>query len=441
MNIKSLFILLINGLCFSGFSFAQGKIDTLTSNASIEQCVAYAQKHNPLISQSAIDEQITTQTIRSKLADWYPQVNFNYNLQHNFQVQTSIIGGNAVALGVHNTSAGQFTLSQSIFNRDVLLALKSRGDVQLQSQQATANRKIDLTANVSKAFYDVLATTQQLKVSEQNIVRLERSLHDTYSQFKAGVADKVDYKRTTITLNNIRASKKINEELLLAKKEYLKYLMGYPDSVKLDIAYDSLKIETEAVFDTLQSPDYKLRIEYRLLETQKKLLEANFRYERQSYLPSIGVNGAYNLNFLNNDFAKLYNRNYPGSFAALTLTVPIYQGGKRKAKINIANLQVKRVDQDIRNLQNLVNTQYANALAGYKSNYANYLALKENVELAKEIYNVIQLQYKSGIKTYLEVITSETDLRTSEINYFNALYQLLASKIDAQKALGQVPGN
>ena len=428
-------------LFFSTCLFAQVKVDTLPANVGIEQCIAYAQKHNPLIDQSFIDEQITSQTIRSKLADWYPQVNFNYNLQHNFQVPTSIIGGNPVALGVYNTSVGQFSLSQNIFNRDVMLALKSKGDVQLQSQQTTASKKIDLTASVSKAFYDVLATTQQIKVSDQNILRLERSLQDTYNQFKAGVADKVDYKRTTITLNNVKATKKINEESLLAKKEYLKYLMGYPDSVSLDIAYDSLKIEKEISFDTLQVPDYKARIEYRLLETQRKLLDANYHYEKQSYLPSVAVNGAYNLSFLNNDFAKLYNRNYPNSFAALTLAIPIYQGGKRKAKINIASLQVKRVDKDIINLQNLVNTQYANALASYKSNYANYLALKENVDLAQEIYNVIQLQYKSGIKTYLEVITSETDLRSSQINYFNALYQLLASKIDAQKALGQIPAN
>ena len=78
------------------------------------------------------------------------------------------------------------------------------------------------------------------------------------------------------------------------------------------------------------------------------------------------------------------------------------------------------------------------ALAVYKSNFYNYTALKENLLLAKEVYDIIQLQYRSGIKTYLEVITSETDLRTSEINYYTAMYQLLASRIDVQKALGQI---
>jgi outer membrane protein len=58
--------------------------------------------------------------------------------------------------------------------------------------------------------------------------------------------------------------------------------------------------------------------------------------------------------------------------------------------------------------------------------------------LAKEVYEILRLQYRSGIKAYLEVITAETDLRTAEINYYTSVYQLLASKIDVQKALGQI---
>jgi outer membrane protein TolC len=54
------------------------------------------------------------------------------------------------------------------------------------------------------------------------------------------------------------------------------------------------------------------------------------------------------------------------------------------------------------------------------------------------VYDVIQLQYRSGIKSYLEVIASETDLRTAQINYYTAVYQVLASKLDVEKALGQI---
>jgi outer membrane protein TolC len=152
----------------------------------------------------------------------------------------------------------------------------------------------------------------------------------------------------------------------------------------------------------------------------------------------VSANGAYNLNFQNNDFAKLYGTNYPNSYAGLTLGVPIFQGGKRKANIRTAQLQLQRNEEDFVNLQNTVNAQYAQALASYKGNLENYIALKENVTIASEVYNVIQLQYRSGIKTYLEVITAETDLRTAQINYFNALYQVLSAKVDVQRALGLI---
>ena len=412
--------------------------DTLLQEVTLKKVIEYAIKFQPRIQQSLIDEQITGSIIKSKLADWYPQVNFNYTLQHNFILQTSVLGGNTIRLGVDNTSAGQFTVSQTLFNKDVLLARRTKGDVQLQTQQATESNKIDIVANVSKAFYDVLATKQQIKVAAENIIRIERSLQDATNQYKAGIADKIDYKRATISLNNIKASKKSNEALLKAKIEYLKSLMGYPDTAGLNIGYDSLAMEKEIVIDTLQLPDYKTRVEYKLLETQQKLLQSNVLYNKWSYLPTVAANGAYNLNYQNNEFTKLYNQNYPNSFAALTVAIPIFQGGKRKYNIKTAELQLKRSGQDIINLKNAVNAQYAQALAAYKSNLENYSALKENVALAKEVYDVVQLQYRSGIKTYLEVITAETDLRTSQINYFNALYQVLSAKVDVQRALGQI---
>ncbi len=58
------------------------------------------------------------------------------------------------------------------------------------------------------------------------------------------------------------------------------------------------------------------------------------------------------------------------------------------------------------------------------------------MELAKEVYDVINLQYRSGVKTYLEVINAESDLRTARINYYNALYVLLSSQDRCTKSIG-----
>lgn len=436
-RVSVIHLLLVSFILCSVNVNAQNR-DSLLQDATLQNIIQYALKNQPAVQQSLIDEKITELQIKSKLSEWYPQVNFNYLYQHNFQVQTSIIGGNTVKLGVDNTSALQFTASQAIFNRDVLLASRTKGDVRLQVKQQTEGTKIDVAVSVSKAFYDVLTTQQQIKVVDENIIRLEKSLKDARAQYDAGIVDKTDYKRATIALNNSKASKKMNEEAIKAKIEYLKALMNYPETGQLNIVYDSTQLENEIVFDTLQALDYSKRIEYQALQTQLKLQQANVKYNKWSYLPSLSANGAYNSNFLNNSFSKLYNQAYPNSYAGLTLAFPIFQGGKRKYDIKQAESQLKRTDLELVNIKNSMSSEYYNSLANYKANLANYFALKENVLLAQEVYDVIQLQYRSGVKTYLEVITSETDLRTAKINYFNSLYQVLSSKIDIQKSLGDI---
>jgi outer membrane protein TolC len=92
-------------------------------------------------------------------------------------------------------------------------------------------------------------------------------------------------------------------------------------------------------------------------------------------------------------------------------------------------------------LKNSINTQFSQAMATYKSNLNDFYAQKENLELASDVYNTLQLQYKSGIKTYLEVIIAETDLHTTQLNYYNSLYQVLSSRIDVEKALGTLKTN
>jgi len=279
---------------------------------------------------------------------------------------------------------------------------------------------------------------QQIKVAGSNITRIERSLKDAFNQYNAGIVDKIDYKRATITLNSTQAAKKSNEDALIAKLEWLKSLMNYPETAELNIVFDSIQMEKEILLDTLQLPDYKKRIEYSQLQTQRRLLASNVEYNKWSYLPSLSAFGAYNLNFQNNNFGELYSHIYPNSYVGLTIGFPVFQGGKRKANISAAEMELQRNELDIIYLQNAVRAGFAEALSVYKRNLTNYRSLKENMELAEEVYDVIQLQYRAGVKTYLEVIISETDLRTAQINYYDAVYQLLSSKIDVQKALGQI---
>ncbi|HEY9044725.1 MAG TPA: TolC family protein [Ohtaekwangia sp.] len=412
--------------------------DSTLQVATLDKVVQYALTHQAAVQQAIIDQEITNKVIKGKLADWYPQVNFTYNYQRYFDLQSSVIGGNIIRFGVDNTSSGQINATQTIFNRDVLLASSTASKVRIQAEQNTAKSKIDVVVNVTKAFYDLLATTQQIKVNEESIVRLERSLKDSYSRYTSGVADKTDYKRATISLNNAKASLKTTQEQLLYKEEYLKLLMGYPVHSHLAVQYDSAQMEGEIPFDTLQQINFSQNIDYKLLFISKELQHANVKYSRWAFLPTLNAFGSYILNYQNNNFGELYNKKYPYSYVGATLAIPIFQGGKRIAKIQEQKWAEKRIDVSLKNMENSLNTEYVRALAAYKSNLSNYLAQKENVDLAQEVYDIINLQYRNGVRPYLDVTVSETDLRTTRINYFNALNLVLASKMDVLRVLGQI---
>lgn len=422
----------------AGAIYAQTTGDSVLQQATIESVINYALIHQPEVQQAQADEEIANKVIKGKLADWFPQINFTYNYQRFIDLQTAVIGGNEIPLGVRNTSSTQFNATQNIFNRDALLASSTASKVRLLANQNISRSKIDVVVDVSKAFYDVLATAQQVKVSDQSISRLEQSLKTAYSRYTSGVADKTDYKRATILLGNAKAERKANAEALIFKQQYLKALMGYPLQSELPIQYDTLQMETEVTLDTLQQIDYAEHIDYKILYIQRELQDANVKYSYWGFLPSLSAFGSYILNFQNDEFGELYNREYPYSYVGATLAFPIFQGGKRTAKVQEEKWRRQRLDLSLIDMKNNLGAEYARALAAYKSNLALYLTQQQNVGLAEEVYEVIHLQYQNGLRPYLDVSVAEADLRTTRINYYNALYQILASKMDVQRALGKV---
>ncbi len=411
--------------------------DSVFTEATLQECVQYALTHQPAINQSLLDEEIINAEIKTRLSDWYPQLNLDYSLQHYFQVpRTTVSGGTTAPIAAENFSFAYFSVTQNIFNRDVLLASRTAKNIRAEASQLTENNKIYVALNVSKAFYEVLLSQQQINLVDQDIARLDRSVKDAFNQYKAGIVDKTDYKRAQISLNNAQAEKKQYQEDLTARFSVLKLLMGYPQQSAFDLVYDSLQLQSEIYIDTLQQVTYTNRIEYKLLQTQQSLLQSNLKYYKWGYVPNISAYGNYNLTYANNSFAKLYLQDFPSSYLGITLSFPIFQGGRRTWEIKSANLQLDRLQYNFTSLRDSIQSEYTQALTAYKTYLNDYLVQHDNLDLANDVYNTIYLQYKAGVKTYLDVIIAESDLRASQVNYLNALYKVLSSKLYVQKALG-----
>ncbi|MGF7072114.1 TolC family protein [Mucilaginibacter sp. 3215] len=424
-------------------SYAQTAVDSISGPVSLKQAIDFALRNQPTVRQASIDEQINERDIRIGLSAWLPQVNGSglYNYYYKGSPQAGASGANipSNAGSIRNLSTLGVTASQVLYNNDVFLASRAKRYSREYYKQNTLSSQIDVVSDVSKAFFDVLLSGKQLDITNEDIIRLQRSLKDAKSRYTAGISDPTDYKQATIALNNSLATRKQTEEAIKSKTALLKQIMGVGAATPLSLSYDSSRYEQEASIDTLQSLNVNNRIEYRLLETTKALNNLNVNYYRFGFLPSLSAVGSYQHAYFSHDFGDLYNKSFPTGYVGLTLAVPIFQGTKRLQNLAKARLQVERTDLDLINTKNSIYTEYTQALAAYKSNYTSYQLIRENVTLAKDVYKVVSLQYREGVKTYLDVIVSQADLRTAELSYYNALFNLLSSKIDLQRALGILP--
>ncbi|RZM27657.1 MAG: TolC family protein [Pedobacter sp.] len=441
-----LLLLLCAGLALPRAGYSQTPAtDRQLNNATLQEVINYALSNKPGVKQSLIDEEIGERDIKSALSGWLPQVNANATYNNNLKQQVNTLTTNGqtsfLTLGTRHTSSVILQADQQFLNAGLIQASKAAKYYRQQYKQNTENNKITTVVDVSKAYYDILTSIEQLNIINENIARLEKQLKDASAQYEAGLVDKTDFQRAQISLNNSRADKKRTDELLKYKYAYLKELIGYNPEAPFTLNLANTNMEAGILIDTTQQATYQNRVEYRLLQTQRQLQHLNTSYNKWTYLPTISGFANYSFNYLNNNFSNLYDNSYPGSVIGLKLSMPIFLGTKRTQEIRKSELQERRIDLDLLNTRNQINTQYEQAMATYKANLNDWKTSKNNVDISRQVYNTIKLQYDEGIKTYLDLMTSETDLRTAQLNYLNSLYSLLAAKLDVQQALGTITVN
>jgi outer membrane protein TolC len=414
---------------------------------TLQQCLGYALAYQPLVRQARLDEGITDAGNRAALSAWLPQVNATAVGQHYFGLPFTVFPDPTTGistprqLGVQNVTTLGLAATQVIYNNDVRLAARQSPLNRLAAGQNTVNLKIATVSDVSKAFYSVLLSQRQVAVFDADIRRLARNYADARNRYDAGIVDKTDFLQAEISLNNSKASRKQSLEAVNANTAYLQQLMGFAATTLVQLKYDTLQLEKEAVVDTLAQLDPTNRIEYQQVLTQKSLQGTTVDYYRLGFLPSLSAFGNYNSVYQANTVREQYQQRFPNSYTGVQLALPLFTGFRRTQNLRLARLQDRRVDQDLLSIRNQVTTENATALANYKGYYEAYVQSRQNLDLSRQVYQVVDLQYREGIKAYLDLLVAQTTLRTSQLNYYSALFQVLTSKVELLRTLGTLPTN
>lgn len=415
---------------------------------SLQQAIEYALKHQSAVLNADIDVQIAKNKVNETTGMGLPQVSTNFSFQDFVKVPTSLIPGEffgepagtfiPVQFGVKYQSTLGLEASQLLFDGSYLVGLQASKTYKELSIRNSKRTKIETAVAVTKAYYSVLVSNEQLNLLDANLLRLKKSLNDTEAYFKNGFVEKIDLDRLKVLSNNLETERQNVIRLLDLNTKLLKFQMGMPIEIglKLTDGIADIQIDTEVLLP--DSNAYSNRVEYSLLQTQKKLNELNLKRYKSEFLPSIVAFGSTSSIYQNNDFSQLYDNRFPTTVVGLRLSLPIISGGQRIFKIKSAALEVKKSANDLSNAKNGINLEIAQAKTSYQNGYQSLENQKRNMELSKEVLRVAKIKYEQGVGSSLEVTSAETALKESQNNYINALYDLLINKVNLDRALGKI---
>ncbi len=428
-----------------------GKLSAQTTPSytfTLAQTIDYAFKNQAAVLNAQLDEQIAKNTVKQTTGIGLPQVSGSFSFQDFLKLPTSLLPGEffgdpagtykPVQFGVKYQSVLGLEASQLLFDGSYLVGLQAAKTFKELSIRNSKRTKIEIAVAVSKAYYSVLVSNEQLGLLDANLVRLHKSLYDIKAYYKNGLVEKVDVDRLQVLTNNLETERENVIRLLALNTNLLKFQMGMPIENNLTLSDNVTELSLKADVLVADSLAYKNRVEFSLGQTQKKLNELNLKRYKSEYLPSIVAFGSTSNGYQNNSFSQLFSQYYPTSLVGLRLSLPIISGGQRIYKIKNARLEVQKSANDLANLQNGINFEINQAKTNFLNGLQSLENQKRNMELSKEVLRISKVKYEQGVGSSLEVTAAETSLKESQNNYINALYESLINKVNLDRALGRI---
>jgi outer membrane protein len=420
-----------------------------TYSFSMQQCIDFAAKNQMDIVNSRYDEVIAKAKVNEILGSGLPQVNGSVNLNDFLQIPTQLIPGEffggkpgtfiPIKFGTQYNTTADLTISQLLFDGTYIVGLQASHTYLELAQKNSARTKIETASTVMKAYYSVLIAEEKMNLIEANVIRLKKLFDDTKALNDNGMVEKIDLDRVSVAYNNIKVEKDKMVRLIALSYNLLKYQMGMDLKATLTLTDKLNSLELVNWDVNTDGFDYTKRIEYSLMETERKLGEFDLKRYKMTYYPSLVAFADVSENLYENKFDISGSQKwYETELIGAKLTIPIFDAQQKHSRVVQAQFNLKKLESQQKNLENSLNLQLTSAKTTYDNSVANLKVQKDNITLAENVYNVTKTKYENGIGSNLEVVTAQTALKEAQDNYYGALYDAIVAKVDLDKALGNI---
>ncbi|MGE0568062.1 MAG: TolC family protein [Bacteroidia bacterium] len=444
-------IILIFGLLNITFLMAQN------NSYSLKQCIDYAIGSSPEVKNSTIDVVINdnkTKEVRSKIL---PHVDAEADYLHNFNIQKIILEngvipafsnpmipyGQVIAfqLQLKNSITGSVNASQVIFDKSLFSTLNSAKLYKELADQNLKKTKVDVIEMVTKAYYGVLVTQQQVAFLESNLQRIDSVYKETEARFKSGLVRQIDLYRIEVAMNNIKEEKEKALQNLLLSKAVLAFQMNI-DKPEDIILSDTLN--ESSLYDAGNITDAKIkytdRLEYSILQTQQQISIKNTNVAKGAFYPRLSAFATSGYNPAATNASDLFQstRYFNYTYVGARLQIPIFSGFEKNYKLRNELLAEEKLKNKKDRTEKLINLEVQQAQINYTKSLESIKIQKRNLNLAQENLKSIKIENEKGIVNNIEVTNAESDLRLAQNNYYNTLYQAFIAKVDFDKATGKL---
>ena len=416
---------------------------------TIEDVVTYGIANNPQLRRVRLDEVASTLQAKEIRARALPQVNGNSQISNNYALAEQLLpaevfGGEPgtflpVTFGVANTLTGAVEVQQMLFDKSFFTARKAATKSLELNQLNTFKSTEDLVYNLAQLYFQIQISQRQKTITEANLDRIAEVIRLSTLQYNEGVIKKIDVDQLRVNQTNLRTQLGNTEIAIARQLNVLKLNMGMDPAREVTIAPFDDGAEKIAL-----TPDLNLgaNTSLRLIAKQNELLDLEAENIRAGYYPTLSAFGNYgyqgqgNQLFGSGEDAGLQGG--PTGVVGLRLTVPIFDGFRKKFAGQQVELRKTQNELDRNFQRRSIEVDYRNANDGLRQNNAILVAQEQNIAVAEELYAVTQLSYKEGVAPLTKLLDAETSLKEAQSQYLTSLLEVNLAELDLMRVSGQL---
>jgi len=233
-----------------------------------------------------------------------------------------------------------------------------------------------------------------------------------------------------VSLSQISNSKKAMERSLLLNYNLLRLSMGIEPGTEITLTDKLGEIIAEIDESLLRDSNMEItrNPNYQIIQAQEDISRKNIEMQKWAFAPTLSGYYSYTEKILKTNFDLS-----PKNAAGLNLSIPIFSGFTKKAQMSQAKIELDKISRSKSLLEEQLQLQEKQLMFNLRNSYDNYTTQKENVNVAKRVYENNYNKFKQGRISSLDLTQSNSNYLQAQNNYVNSVHQLLQAKLELNK--------